>query len=610
MKNGKEEIQRQFELLYHKITRLKEEFESSSSYDSSGHNTDSESSSDYELHFEKVNNETATKDSALIHYENSLKNSVHSEEKSNFNSTNDESFNSTELQEETDADSESSSNNQAPRDVVANASIEQHPFSTTSIYVRLGDSEVKENDQENKIHVHDHDYKDICHEHESSKTENADTDTVEAESEENITTDQKDVNRMENPGSAVQNMFESTPHQTNSPGIATYESDTSKIDAHTKELIAPKCSTKHYLHKTRLFMFNIQPRRRLHQLTAIRNEETEELCYGESTKNENPTEPVTEDSVHDKPDIASVLAIATENLTSKTSGTTDISHTAESTVASAFNFISVEDGLISFRVQSDNYCPDVSNINDDTSSIFSETDLDFLDVQDGYITFKAISKAYNANTLLSFTDDEDIFSDEETYSIEALFNGENLIEDTVENDDEYLEGLPQMFDNKSTDKNNEGHNQDDLKITYQAETNAAAVCDAMSSGSELEAPVKKESDISAANFNQTELRSRSTEYSFAGVMLLNALPSVLTSSILSVFSNPAFGFTFYKPVPLKRCSGLTSSDFAKVSFSSQELPFKNLTGLPFGDSDSQFETLSTCSTSSKGSSRTESVCES
>ena len=276
------------------------------------------------------------------------------------------------------------------------------------------------------------------------------------------------------------------------------------------------------------------------------------------------------------------------------------------------NFINIVEGVVSFNVKSDCDC----------ASTDSESELEFLEFVDGLVRFDVKSAGFNTDlafTYFEYSSDDDVFSNDETFGIETLFNMEliNSYSETDsilehrsdETEESSLYGLANLFEEGLLSDNN------DMSITLEShpkDTEFEAVKE--NKTTEILAEEEDDSVTGVSLISETQPAPNRSEAriecSFAGVVLLNALPKLLTSSLMSrFFSSPSLSFAFYKPGVLRGTSWLSTTDYSKLSFSSQELPFNKFYGLTLPGTGTHFDTLSTKSTTSTESSL-KSICES
>ena len=542
MTNSRSDVQRQFELLFDRISQVKHAFESCPSYDSSSNDTGSEYDTDDALE--------------------------------------------TNITEETSPGTNENTDRQAPGQEQPQG-IERKNDELTWLPETAQEMENGEYNKENGFvelyHSAESEKADIPDERERYFEHGANEDTVglcdfPALSETGTDLKAADKLNLNHPlhiTHEIPNTNEHTPH-------SAY---VSQIETHDESKIQEAFGEENYRNAEKMvgctyfWRSNIKPRRPLHENSVPPTLTTEEYEYDYFT-NENDNG-LTE----------SVNSIITQS--QSTEHDNDIGDISDE--VNNFNFISIEGGLVSFTVKSDWDC----------ESMDTENEHNILHFEDGFVSFDVkytgSSNAF-ASTCLEYSSDYDIFSDDEPIGIDALFDNE-LADSYSETDklsvesEDSLDGLANLFDESAISDENEDSRTPELdheETEYED--------DQESESSEIHA---KEFSGSPPSPSHSEAR---IECSFAGVVLLNALPRLLTSSLVSsFFSTPSLSFAFYKPVVIRGSSWLSASDLSKLSFSSQELPFNKVYGLTFPEAaESNFDTLSTTSKESS----LESVCES
>ena len=554
MTNSRSDVQRQFELLYHRISQIKHEFESCSNYDSSGNNTESEYDTDDGLEIDFKENTS---------FNTEERNDKKTGRRSNNKTQSDEK----EIDESTNGLSETSHGSDSEKDIDDTSSAGGK--SQTAIDDKLDETPNVTKPDTADRDSHCEGIRNLSNFRDFSQTK-SDFLSVEDEfpsRQSNFTFEIPNANEQ------ALNLASVRQNKTN------YISD----------LIVQKCKHRTDVLNSKyaaFWTFNIRPRRPLHAKFP---------GQGVNIDKDEHIEGFTA-SVSDIDTNSSLEPLDARDIQTPTEYNDH--HGGIDSDEENLNFISVEGGFISFTVKSD--C--------DSLSTDSESELDFLHFEDGRVRFDVKSTGYSntdfAYTYFEYSSEDDIFLSDETIGIEALFD-DHLADECEDS----LDGLEKLFD-ESLHSDNNKVSKTPGSLLKEAEIEAVEVTES------IETPAEKENDAisdvpilspSQPSPNPCEAR---IEYSFAGVVLLNALPRLLTSSLVSsFFSTPTLSFAFYKPVSLRSSSWLTASDFANLSFSSHELPFKKFYGLTFPDSESHLETLSTKSTSSKESSL-ESVCES
>ena len=611
MKNSKHDVQREFELLYERISEIKLHLEASLIYDSSGQTSECESCPDDELLSSDTSSEiTKPDDKASTHT------SQTEEPVGKYSTDNEFKYLDTveNLEGKYAVAVSSSKQQQDPNSCKDSISFNTKVLDTNT--VELND---KDQASENKIY----DNKDTSHQgHDMLKVTDDTDDTIV-----NLRCKEIDASFPETDMKAeIQN---TNKHRTDQEHLNKYDKHRRPDkESYINQKRFKRDASGHNPTWTRSFMFNIRPRRRLHESNfAGSKEDIDTYCPNDARclREDTETETIIKDMGPEVTDnlLASMTVdeiIETDADDNKCLSSQD-SHETEN-----FNYLTVEGEFISFCTKSLDSYSDSSS--DETFSTAFEPTLQFLDFRDGLVTFSIKSEDYNvdlAKPYSEYSDSEayeDVFSDDGTYGIESLFNTTGMDSDniTVELNeepenlaDESLEAIAQLYDQ---DNYSDREVQDrKRKVDASEETESVTGGNGIVGSKILDevALVNHEDGhtldqhLSARKTpNHMEQKSQTIQCQFAGVVLLNALPRIVTSSLFSnLFSNPTYSFTFYQPIPLRNWSRLSSSDFAKLSFSSQELPFKNLAELTCRDVGSHFETLST---SSKESSL-ESVCE-
>lgn len=554
MRNSRDDVKRQFELLYQRISQLKEEFECCPSYDSSGNSTESE----YDMN-ELIGNDILEKGLAA------------------------------EVQNQGDAANNTLSDDKREKLIISDGMASERDSNVSTVThdsTNDADHENKTDDNKNlKVHKKD------CNE--SERSDLRDDITI---SKTELTSEKQKVNG-HTINCAEQN--EITNGCTANSSIESIERQTGSTNK------IPLCST--------LFKFNIKPRRPLHE-NSSKGQDMDETYSVSKHIEEARGEPVFKE---DSDNSFESLDASTNFFSIEDYSQTDmLEETGEE-----MKFIRLEDGYISFTVASEDYVTSRSDYSDDNSDSDSGSEVQFLHFEDGFVRFDVKFASNGINNLkvnyFENTSGDDIFLEDETVGIAALFNSEltdsnsesNTLYDYSENTGaEYLDGLLQLFQENAefdTDikTSEETDNENETKSVEDDDASSSSVGTECTSLSDMP-------DALVDQHHHMEPSIRRIEYSFAGVVLLNTLPRLLTSSLVSsLFSSPSFSFAFYKPMNQRSACCLSSSDLAKLTFSSQDLPFKKICEMNFPERESHFETLSTKSTSSKGSSL-ESVCES
>ena len=551
MTNTRGDVQRQFELLYARISHIKHAFESCPSYDSSSNDTGSEYDTDDALDANLITEKTSSDT-----IENTDKEVLGLEQPQDAEHVNGELTGLSETSLETESD----------KDIGGNSGVESSN-TTENISSVIPDAKEKcycEYDTEDRENLSDS--SDLSVTETDSTSDDEDIVSVKLDTTHEIqNANEQNLNLMHVPQTET----------TNDSSLASEKENHRNAD-----------QTSAY---TSFWKINIKPRRPLHEksIPAMKVGEGEYVIETGMVDGGliEPLEP------------SSIQSPGVDNAQDRD----DKSHQND------LNFINIEEGFVSFTVKSDIDC----------LSTDSESELEFLDFEDGLVRFDVKSMGFSADfafTYLEYSSDDDAFPNDETFGIETLFNKEwidsYLETDNVldhrsdESEESSLDGLANLFeesllsglsDNSGISKTPESHLKE---IEFEA----------VEENETTEILAEDEDDVfliseSQPAPNRSEAR---IECSFAGVVLLNALPKLLTSSLMSsFFSSPSLSFAFYKPVLLRGTSWLSTNDFSKLSFSSQELPFNKF----YGITEAHFDTLSTKSTTSTESSL-KSICES
>ena len=584
MKNSSKDIQEQFELLYRNICQIKEDLQAPLIYDSSGQNSEYESCSDDDEHhlfydstelpeLSKQNNtaqhvsqyvkDTGTSEITPINETVSPKTSINLEENSCsplvdvFNQNDSISF------------------------TISTVDQSSEPLESSSC-------DINNNAKSRHLKIAQHNSEDT-----------SDTDT------------RRSI------GESLNLEFQNSQTTLTNRNKANCVYDSSCFNAKQDQQRANAFISKQSW--TRSCIFNIKPRRRLHEYTFVdsRDEKDIACAINEGAKPYDVIRTSTKSL-----ELAQTMVI-TDCVTKTDVGDLINAHPQDSFKTEQLKYLSFESGYISFRDTShDDWSDSASLISSDENVSTPLEELQYLKFQGGIVSFCTKSDAFDPDALgNSYSDDDDIMSEDGTYGFEKLFDEHdaNIDNNTYEFDyrlDENLEGITELFtqsvditDTENANENKNMHPSDSVELKWETEKTISLGTDSLNENEHVMQADKIPADLKqSVNMKANEIveKTENTQYHFAGVVLLNALPSLLTSSLFpNMFSTPSYRNSLFQTFPLRSWSHLSSSDFAKISFSSQELPIKNISYITCSDPKSHFETVST---SSKESSL-ESVCE-
>ena len=584
MKNSSKDIQEQFELLYRKICQIKEDLQAPLIYDSSGQNSEYESCSDDDEHhlfydstelpeLSKQNNtaqhvsqdvkDTGTSETTPINETVSPKTSINLEENScsplvdEFNKNDSISF--------------------------TVSTVDQ-----SSVPLESSSCDIDNNAESSHLKIAQHNSEDIS-----------------------------DTNTRRSIGESLNLEFQNSQTTLTNSNEANCVYDSSCFNAKQDQQRANAFISKQSW--TGSCIFNIKPRRRLHEYTFVETRDEKDIAcaINDGAKPYDVIRTSTKSM-----ELAQTMVI-TDCVTKMDVGDLINAHRQDSFEKEQLKYLSFESGYISFRdTLHDDWSDSASLVRSDENVSTPLEELQYLEFQGGIVSFCTKSEAFDPVALgKTYSDDDDTLSEDGTYGFESLFDEQNA---TIDNStyafdyklDENLDGISGLFnqpilktetenpnENTNIHQSNLGETQCKTEKTLSSGTNLLNENEHVMQVDEHLADLKPSENIKA---NEMVEKTENTQYHFAGVVLLNALPSLLTSSLFpNMFSSPSYRNTFFQTFPLRSWSHLSSSDFAKISFSSRELPFKSLSYLTCSDSKSHFETVST---SSKESSL-ESVCE-
>ena len=584
MKNSRNDIQEQFELLYRNICQIKEDLQAPLIYDSSGQNSEYESCSDDDEHhlfydstelpeLSKQNNtaqhvsqdvkDTGTSETTQINETISPKTSINLEENS-----------CSPLVDELNQ-------NDSISFTVSAVDQSSEPLESSSC-------DINNNAESSHLKIAQHNSEDTS-----------------------------DTNTRRSIGESLNLEFQNSQTTLTNRNEANCVYDSSCFNAKQDQQRANAFISKQSW--TRSCTFNIKPRRRLHEYTfvEIRDEKDIACAINDGAKPYDVILTSTKSL-----ELAQTMVI-TDCVTKTDVGDLINAHRQDSFEKEQLKYLSFESGYISFRdTLHDDWSDSASSVRSDENVSTPLEELQYLEFQGGIVSFCTKSEAFDPVALGNiYSDDDDTLSEDGTYGFESLFDEQNATIDnsTYEFDyklDENLDGISRLFhqpilktetenpnENANIHQSNLEETQCKTEKTLSYETNLLNENEHVMQVDEHLADLKPSENIKA---NEMVEKTENTQYHFSGVVLLNALPSLLTSSLFpNMFSTPSYRNTFFQTFPLRSLSHLSSSDFAKISFSSQELPFKNISYLTCSDPKSHFETVST---SSKESSL-ESVCE-
>ena len=584
MKNSRNDIQEQFELLYRKICQIKEDLQAPLIYDSSGQNSEYEPCSDDDEHhifYDSIELPELSKQNNTAQHVSQDVNDTGTSETTPINET---------VSPKTSINLEENSCSPLVDEFNQNDSIS---FTVSTV---LQSSEPLVN---------------------SSCDKNNNAESSHLKVAPHNSEDTSDTNTRCSIGESLNLEFQNSQTTLTNRNEANCVYDSSCFNAKQDQQRASAFISKHSW--TRSCIFNIKPRRRLHEYTfvEIRDEKDITCAINKGAK----TYDVTLTSTNSM-EVAQTMVI-TDCVTKTDVDDLINAHPQDFFEKEQLKYLSFEGGYISFRDTShDDRSDSASSVRSDENVSTPLEELQYLEFRGGIVSFSTNSEAFDPDALgNAYSDDDDIISEDGIYGFESLFDEHdaNIDNNTYEFDfrlDENLEGITELFtqsvditDTENANENKNMHPSDSVELKWETEktislgTNSLNENEHVMQADKIPADLKQSGNIKA---NEMVEKTENTQYHFAGVVLLNALPSILTSSLFpNMFSTPSYRNTFFQTFPLRSWSHLSSSDFAKISFSSQELPFKNLSYLTCSDSKSHFETVST---SSKGSSL-ESVCE-
>ena len=586
MKNSRNDIQEQFELLYRNICQIKEDLQAPLSYESSGQNSEYESCSDDDEHH--VFYDSTEFNLPELSKQNNTAQDVSQDVKATGTSE------TTPINEavppKTSINLEENSCSILVEELHQNDSISFTVSTVDQSLVPLESSSCDINNTAESSHlkVAQHNSEDIA-----------------------------DTNTRRSIGESLNFEFQNSQTILTNRNEANCVHDISCFNAKQNQQRANTFISKHSW--TRSCIFNIKPRRRLHEYTfvKIRDEKNIACAINDGAK---PYDGILTST--DSMKLAQTMVIT--DCVTKTDVDDPINaHQQNSFEKEQLKYLSFESGYISFRDTShDDWSDSASSVRSDETVSTSLEELQYLEFRGGIVSFSTNSEAFDPDALgNAYSDDDDIISEDGTYGFEALFDEHdaNIDNTTDEFDykwDENLEGITELFtqaivitDTENANENRNMHPSDSVEIKCETEkaislgTSSLYENEHVMQADKIPADLKQSGNMKA---NEMVEKTENTQYHYAGVVLLNALPNLLTSSLFpNMFSTPSYRSTFFQTFPLRSWSHLSSNDFAKISFSSQELPFKNLSYITCSDPKSHFETVST---SSKESSL-ESVCE-